>query len=173
MENPEAALDNTLFWVVTTCGIFGAFIPFVVRMVLQVITRETELEANLRRQACDLKAELGSISMVDEFAKYAKIKRKVIKVTDELSHQADLRSSYSLKVRLIATFALYTFMSFTIIFLVWNYRKIPVVILPEECLYPFNSLFSYPSDVPGGISLTTWLFICGTVGRAMTKSMKS
>lgn len=45
------------------------------------------MEANLRRQVCDLKAELGSVSMVDEFAKYAKIKRKVNKVTDELSHQ--------------------------------------------------------------------------------------
>lgn len=47
------------------------------------------MEANLRRQVCDLKAELGSISMVDEFAKYAKIKRKVNKVTDELSHQCE------------------------------------------------------------------------------------
>lgn len=45
------------------------------------------MEANLRRQACDLKAELGSVSMVDEFAKYAKINRKVNKVTVELSHQ--------------------------------------------------------------------------------------
>lgn len=45
------------------------------------------MEVNLRRQVCDLKAELGSISMVDEFAKYAKIKRKVNKVTDELTHQ--------------------------------------------------------------------------------------
>ncbi|GFU33855.1 guided entry of tail-anchored proteins factor 1 [Nephila pilipes] len=172
MDNNEAAVDKTLFWMVTTCGIFGAFIPFVVKMVLQVITRETELEANLRRQACDLKAELGSISMVDEFAKYAKIKRKVIKVTDELSHQADVRSSYTMKVRLIATFALYALMSCTVIFLLWNYRKIPVIVLPEEYLYPFNSLLSYPSGVPGGISLTSWLFICGTVGRAMTKSMK-
>ncbi|CAL1271455.1 unnamed protein product [Larinioides sclopetarius] len=172
MEDTNLSYFNLpLFWTVTVCGIFGAFIPFVIKMFLQVITRESEMEANLRRQACDLKAELGSISMVDEFAKYAKIKRKVMKVTDELTHQADLRSSYTLKVRFISTAALYAVMSCTVLFLLWNYRKTPVVVMPEDWLFPLSSLLSYPSDIPGGISLTSWLFISGTVGRTMASSL--
>ncbi|GBN09113.1 Tail-anchored protein insertion receptor WRB [Araneus ventricosus] len=172
MEDLNQSYFNLpLFWTVTVCGIFGAFIPFVVKMLLQVITRETEMEANLRRQACDLKAELGSISMVDEFAKYAKIKRKVGKVTDELTHQAEMRSSYTLKVRFIATAALYAVMSCTVIFLLWNYRKIPVVVMPEDWLFPLGYFLSYPSGIPGGISLTTWLLISGSVGRTMAWSL--
>uniref|UniRef100_V5H996 Guided entry of tail-anchored proteins factor 1 n=1 Tax=Ixodes ricinus TaxID=34613 RepID=V5H996_IXORI len=63
---------------------FTAFIPLVVRMVLQVISQESEMESNLRRQVCDLRAELGGISIVDEFAKYAKIQRKINKMSEEL-----------------------------------------------------------------------------------------
>jgi len=153
--------------MVTCCGMLGAFIPVLVKMFLQVITRETEMEANLRRQVCDLKAELGSISMVDEFAKYAKIKRKVNKVTDELSHQSDMRSTYTLKVRLFVTAALYTCMIFTVVYLHWYYRKEPVAVFPTEWLYPLSSLFSYPSGVPGAISLSAWLFISMTTGKVM------
>lgn len=58
--------------------------------VLQVISQESELESNLRRQVCDLRAELGGISIVDEFAKYAKIQRKINKMSEELSHQGIL-----------------------------------------------------------------------------------
>ncbi|XP_035220855.1 guided entry of tail-anchored proteins factor 1-like [Stegodyphus dumicola] len=167
----SSSFDVKLFWMGTLCGMFSSFIPIVVKMILQVINRETEMEANLRRQVCDLKAELGSISMVDEFAKYAKIKRKVNKVTDELSHQSDIRSSYTLKVRFIATAALYTIMGFAIVFLLWNYRKVPVAVLPEKWLYPLASVLSYPSGVPGGISLTAWLFISGSFGRVMATSL--
>lgn len=98
------------FWFVTFCGMFTAFIPFIVRMVLQVISQETEMESNLRRQVCDLKAELGGMSIVDEFAKYAKIQRKINKMSEELAHQAQLKSMYMFKVRLAATALLYALM---------------------------------------------------------------
>jgi hypothetical protein len=46
------------------------------------------METSLRRQVCDLKAELGAINMCNEFAKYAKIQRKLNKATDELKNQS-------------------------------------------------------------------------------------
>lgn len=55
---------------------------------MMLLNCDTELETSLRRQVCDLKAELGGISMVDEFAKYAKIQRKLNKMTDELKNQS-------------------------------------------------------------------------------------
>lgn len=166
-----STFNASLFWMVSCCGILGAFIPLFVKMFIHVITRETEMEVNLRRQVCDLKAELGSISMVDEFAKYAKIKRKVNKVTDELSHQSDIKSSYTLKVRLLLTASLYTIMSVAVIYLLWNYSKEPVAVLPEDWLYPLSPVFAYPSGVPGAISLTAWLFISSTVGRVLASCM--
>ncbi|XP_054709397.1 guided entry of tail-anchored proteins factor 1-like [Uloborus diversus] len=100
--------DTTLFWMATALGISGAFVPVFIQMFLHIFMGETDIEANLRRQKCDLEAELGGISMVDEFAKYAKIKRKLNKVTDELSHQADMRSSCAMKTNLISSAILYS-----------------------------------------------------------------
>lgn len=49
---------------------------------------ETGFQKSLQRQVYDLKAELGTINMVDEFAKYAKIQRKLNKAVDELKNQS-------------------------------------------------------------------------------------
>ena len=40
-------------------------------------------EKTLHETILDLKSELGKISMMDEFAKYAKIERKINKLTEE------------------------------------------------------------------------------------------
>lgn len=55
---------------------------------MNLFFNDTEMENNLRRQASDLKSEMGGISMIDEFAKYAKIQRKLNKITDELKNQS-------------------------------------------------------------------------------------
>jgi hypothetical protein len=52
------------------------------------------METSLRRQVCDLKAELGAINMCNEFAKYAKIQRKLNKATDELKNQSIFLINY-------------------------------------------------------------------------------
>lgn len=159
------------FWFVTFCGMFTAFIPFVVRMVLQVISQESEMETNLRRQVCDLRAELGSMNIVDEFAKYAKIQRKINKMSEELAHQAQLKSMYMFKVRMAATALLYALMGMTVFYLVWNYRTHAVVTLPEAWLSPIGSLLSPASSPPGGIGLTPWLMVSCSVGRQIAKHL--
>lgn len=138
-------------------------------MILQIITSERELESNLRRQVCDLKAELGSINMVDEFAKYAKIQRKINKVTDELSHQAQVRSTYTFKVRIIVTAVLYAIMGFSLLYLMIYYNSVPILQLPSKWLYPLNRFLALPSDVPDGIGIPAWLLVCHTVGRVVAK----
>ncbi|KAL1474340.1 hypothetical protein MTO96_038049 [Rhipicephalus appendiculatus] len=159
------------FWFVTFCGMFTAFVPFVVRMVLQVISQETEMESNMRRQVCDLRAELGSMNIVDEFAKYAKIQRKINKMSEELAHQAQLKSMYTFKVRLAATALLYALVGVTVAYLVWNYRSQPIVILPEAWLSPIGSLLAPASGSPGGIGLTPWLLVSSSVGRQIAKHL--
>ncbi|KAL1419704.1 hypothetical protein MTO96_024973 [Rhipicephalus appendiculatus] len=158
------------FWFVTFCGMFTAFVPFVVRMVLQVISQETEMESNMRRQVCDLRAELGSMNIVDEFAKYAKIQRKINKMSEELAHQAQLKSMYTFKVRLAATALLYALVGVTVAYLVWNYRSQPIVILPEAWLSPIGSLLAPASGSPGGIGLTPWLLVSSSVRTADCKA---
>ncbi|KAG0430849.1 hypothetical protein HPB47_022306 [Ixodes persulcatus] len=129
------------------------------------------MESNLRRQVCDLRAELGGISIVDEFAKYAKIQRKINKMSEELSHQGQLKSTYTFKVRLAATAILYALMAITVAYLVWNYRSQPIVVLPEQWLSPIGSLLSPSATAPGGIGLTPWLLVSSSVGRLIAKHL--
>ncbi|KAH8021922.1 hypothetical protein HPB51_018771 [Rhipicephalus microplus] len=129
------------------------------------------MESNMRRQVCDLRAELGSMNIVDEFAKYAKIQRKINKMSEELAHQAKLKSMYTFKVRLAATALLYALVGVAVAYIVWNYRSHPVVVLPEAWLSPIGSLLAPASGPPGGIGLTPWLLVSSSVGRQIAKHL--
>uniref|UniRef100_V5IEZ6 Guided entry of tail-anchored proteins factor 1 n=1 Tax=Ixodes ricinus TaxID=34613 RepID=V5IEZ6_IXORI len=160
------------FWFVTFCGMFTAFIPLVVRMVLQVISQESEMESNLRRQVCDLRAELGGISIVDEFAKYAKIQRKINKMYGgalaSRSTEVDIHiQSPTWRPLRFCT----SLMAITVAYLVWNYRSQPIVVLPEQWLSPIGSLLSPSATAPGGIGLTPWLLVSSSVGRLIAKHL--
>ncbi|XP_076371812.1 guided entry of tail-anchored proteins factor 1 [Tachypleus tridentatus] len=170
-ESASGDSNTTLFWVVTACGLIGSLVPTLVKMLVQIVVRESEMEVSLRRQVCDLKAELGSVSMIDEFAKYAKIQRKINKITEELLHQAQLRSTSTMNVGILATVVFYVILSATIVYLLLNYRHVPVIILPEEWLYPLGSILSLPSGVSGGVGLPPWLATSGSVGRLMARAL--
>jgi hypothetical protein len=58
------------------------------------------------------------------------------------------------------------------LFLVWNYKYTPVIVVPEKWLNPFSSIFSWPTNTVGGISITVWLIITGTVARMAAASFK-
>lgn len=50
----------------------------------------SDAELNTRSQIQDLKAEQGGVSMVDEFAKHAKLQRKIDKLLVEVKEQSNL-----------------------------------------------------------------------------------
>jgi hypothetical protein len=55
----------------------------------------------------------------------------------------------------------------------WNYKYTPVIVIPEKWLHPFSSIFTWPTDTAGGISITAWLIVAGTVARMAAASFKS
>jgi hypothetical protein len=59
------------------------------------------------------------------------------------------------------------------LFLIWNYKYTPVIVLPEKWLHPFSSIVSWPTDTVGGISITVWLVTAGTAARLATTSFKN
>lgn len=91
---------------------------------------------------------------------------------------AQLKSTYTFKVRLVATAILYALMvrlnlllmfpsegalqiecsifsiqGLTVSYLVWNYRSQPIVILPEKWLSPIGSWLSPSATAPGKMLL--------------------
>ncbi|CAG2164982.1 unnamed protein product, partial [Oppiella nova] len=142
--DPKSNYNYNLFLFVTFWGFFNAFIPLIVKLVLTVFLNETQMEESLRRQIRDLKTELSDISMSDEFAKYAKIQRKLNKAKDQLKSQSDAQTIFRIKAKVFLYIILYAISSMVTMYLLWNYRYEVLFRLPDHLFYPFGLLLSFP-----------------------------
>jgi len=59
------------------------------------------------------------------------------------------------------------------LFLIWNYKYTPVIVVPAEWLSPVGTILSWPTQTAGAISITVWSVITGTVARLAAASFKS
>lgn len=50
----------------------------------KVLQKDAEQEMEMRTEIQNMRLELSSISMMDEFARYARLERKINKMTDKL-----------------------------------------------------------------------------------------
>jgi len=163
--DPKSDYNYNLFLFVTFWGFFNAFIPLIVKLVLTVFLNETQMEESLRRQIRDLKTELSDISMSDEFAKYAKIQRKLNKAKDQLKSQSDAQTIFRIKAKVFLYIILYAISSMVTMYLLWNYRYEVLFRLPDHLFYPFGFLLSFPTGVSGAIGITPWTAITAFIGR--------
>lgn len=61
-----------------------SFVSFFYFQISKYVYRVTDSEMNIRAEIKDLKSEQETISMTEEFAKYAKLQRKIDKHTAEV-----------------------------------------------------------------------------------------
>lgn len=50
----------------------------------KILQKDAEQEMEMRTEIQNMKLELSSISMMDEFARYARLERRINKMTDKL-----------------------------------------------------------------------------------------
>ena len=109
-----------------------------------------------------LNNELETTSQVDEFAKYSKLERKVIKKRQELTSQNQGVSTSRLQSK--AAFATLWRITVFILstFIMYNWSGQPVYIFSKpDYLFPFNWLISFPTGIAGGLGIcfyTTTLY---------------
>jgi CHD5-like protein. len=60
-----------------------------------------------------------------------------------------------------------------ILFLIWNYKYTPVIVVPAKWLSPLGTIFCWPTQAAGAISVTVWFVITGTVARLTAASFKN
>jgi hypothetical protein len=65
-----------------------------------MLTRRTSEETELYLEYREIKTQLASMSMVEEFAKYAKLQRKSIKLKESLSEKGT-QSKYGINYNFI------------------------------------------------------------------------
>ncbi|CAG2101611.1 unnamed protein product [Medioppia subpectinata] len=161
--------NHNLFYLITLWGFLNALIPLIINSIVSVFFNETQMETCLRRQMRDLKTELSDISMSDEFAKYAKIQRKLNKAKDQLKSESDAQTLYRIKARFILYGIFYITSALVTVWLMWNYRYEVLFRLPDNLFWPFGFILAFPTGVSGAIGITPWTIITTFVGRQLVK----
>jgi len=109
------------------------------------------------------KKELLEVSAQDQFAKWARLRRKLDKEAADLEKMttevATLRTTFSLKFNL-AIWILTTGAQFAI---GWWYRRTPVFYLPRGWFGPFTWWLSLPFAPAGSVSCGAWQMACQKV----------
>ncbi|XP_049838899.1 guided entry of tail-anchored proteins factor 1-like isoform X1 [Schistocerca gregaria] len=154
----------------TTCICFiNAFLPVIVRSLLSCICVASAHERELKAEEAHVKAELAAISMIDEFAKYARTQRKLNKIQNELKTVAASRLESQAKTKIAVLYAAQFVLGIITCCFVWMYKHVPVATFPPNWMKPFGAFLSWPSGIDGGISIVIWLFCVGHIARKAAK----
>lgn len=118
--------------------------------------------SDLRLEIKDLKQHQSEISMVDEFAKHAKLGRKITTKTKALKSLQSNQAWMRMKAYWISRVAVYV-LSFL---LIWFYKYEPVLFfdiedyLENPIVNIFAYVLSFPSGIPGAIGMPIAIFVC-------------
>ncbi|KAK8398251.1 hypothetical protein O3P69_003866 [Scylla paramamosain] len=101
--------------------------------------------------------------MVDQFANYARIQRKINSLNQQYKTKVSERSIGQQRVQLTVGGIIKTVVGLSCLWLVWENRSEPVVSLPDTLVWPLGPLLSFPSCQYGEISVVVWLAVVRTV----------
>ncbi|OLY84981.1 Protein GET1 [Smittium mucronatum] len=133
------------------------------------------LSAERTKLAAEVKAlrsELRLVSSVDEFSKWAKLKRKLdatSKKYDALNSDLGVqKTSFSIRANIgLRAF----FYASRFIILTYYYRS-PVFYLPTKWVFPFGYFLSLPASPASSLSPAIWVYVCNRVCSKVIQSVK-
>ncbi|KAM4047222.1 guided entry of tail-anchored proteins factor 1 isoform 3-T3 [Anomaloglossus baeobatrachus] len=144
-----------------------AALPHLVSRLLQ---KDVDQEQQMRADIQSMRQELSSISMMDEFARYARLERKINKMTDKLKTHVKARTAQLAKIKWVVSIVFYVLQAALMISLIWKYYSEPVTVLPSKWIAPLERLVAFPTGVAGngsntlsGVGITCWLVVCNKV----------
>ncbi|KAK3925814.1 Guided entry of tail-anchored proteins factor 1 [Frankliniella fusca] len=160
-------VNTSLFFVITIGTVLSSFSQLIIKYALSYIFRESDRAAEIRKEIVGIRTEMSQISMIDEFARHARLQRKLIKMQDELKGEKMAINGTRLKFKVMISAGATLMTSAFMLLILYLYRSEAVVILPESWLSPFSSIISWPAQETGAVSVLTWVAICGSVSRLL------
>ncbi|KAK9402102.1 tail-anchored protein insertion receptor WRB [Crotalus adamanteus] len=145
------------------CNLLKILLPSCSSIISRLLQKDAEQESEMRSDIQSMKQELSTISMMDEFARYARLERKINKMTDKLKTHVKTRTAQLAKIKWVINIVFYILQGALMISLIWKYYSEPVTVLPSKWLAPLERLVAFPTGVAGGVGITCWLVVCNKV----------
>ncbi|KAJ2076803.1 GET complex subunit get1 [Coemansia sp. RSA 988] len=125
--------------------------------------RKASERLDLKSAIILLRRELHTVSSVDEFAKWAKMRRRLDSLSAKFERvSSDLaieRTAFELYVNMVLRVVVYGVRAAVNMY---NYR-VPVFYVPVSWFYPVLWFLSLPAAPMGSVSVTVWAFACNRV----------
>ncbi|XP_074156606.1 guided entry of tail-anchored proteins factor 1 isoform X1 [Sminthopsis crassicaudata] len=137
--------------------------PRMAQIISKLLQKDVDQESQMRAEIQTMKQDLSAISMMDEFAKYARLERKINKMTDKLKTHVKARTAQLAKIKWVINIVFYILQALLMISLIWKYYSDPVTVLPSKWIAPLERLVAFPTGVAGGVGITCWLVVCNKV----------
>ncbi|XP_042240573.1 guided entry of tail-anchored proteins factor 1-like [Homarus americanus] len=141
--------------------------------MLRAIGGEGSGERQMRQEVGKLKQQLQGISMVDQFATYARVQRKINTQNQQYKEKVMERSVGEQRVRLVLGGLLRAVVGLLCIWLIWEHQSDPVISLSPDLVWPLGPLLSFPGCQLGQISVMVWLSVVRIVCSRITSSVTS
>ncbi|KIO20314.1 hypothetical protein M407DRAFT_245854 [Tulasnella calospora MUT 4182] len=129
-------------------------------------------QRSLKTSILNTKKELLETSAQDQFAKWAKLRRKIDKELADLeklnSELGSAKTAFSIKFNT----AIWILTTGAQMVLGWWYRKTPVFYLPKGWFGPFTWWLSLPFAPAGSVSCGTWQMACKRVITMMERVVR-
>nr|XP_029134966.1 tail-anchored protein insertion receptor WRB [Labrus bergylta] len=145
------------------CNLMKTLLPSISSFLTKMMQKDAEQESGMRIEIQEMKKEQSSISMMDEFARYARLERKLNKMTDKLKTHVKSRTAQQAKMKWIVNIVFYILQAALMISLIWKYYTDPVTVVPSRWIAPVERLVAFPTGVAGGVGITCWLVVCNKV----------
>ncbi|KAG0221448.1 GET complex subunit get1 [Mortierella sp. GBA43] len=117
-------------------------------------------QRQLKKEVLTLKNDLSRTSSQDEFAKWAKLRRKMdskIAELEKLTTELHItKASFEIKFK---SFLWFVTSGLQFLMILW-YRRVPVFFLPKGWFGPSEIVLSMPFAERGSISIAVWFFVC-------------
>ncbi|KAM4701684.1 guided entry of tail-anchored proteins factor 1 [Discoglossus pictus] len=145
------------------CNLFKILLPSFSSIISKFLQKDAEQELQMRSEIQNMKKELSSFSMMDEFARYARLERKINKMTDKLKTHVKARTAQLSKIKWVVSIIFYMLQAALMITLIWKYYAEPVTVLPSKWIAPLERLVAFPTGIAGAVGITCWLVVCNKV----------
>ena len=133
------------------------------------------LKISLQSELALLLNEKKDVQMMDEFAKYSKLQRKIEKVKDKLHMlKSSMSSNYMSMYKKINWVIMLTCNIF-FIYLLYYYRYEPVLEFPTDLIYPqfLGKIIAFPIGKIGNVGCVFWILSCQSIVKCFSELLQA